>query len=136
MPMSADRADATLEDALRGTATPYVWLHTDDPGPEGVDNVMQTPGEDDVVRKAVAFHAPEAHPENAERRCLADAYVEWTAAEAEPGQFITHASLWSDATGGQPEFIRAIGAEPTPAVGEDGIRIPEGDLEVAITVYV
>lgn len=137
MPMSADRADATLEDVLRGTATPHVWLHTADPTSAGTAAVMKQPdGTTDAARKAVTMGVPGAHPSNAERRSLSTTVVEWANTEALEGQFITHASLWSASTGGQPEFIRAIGIVPTPAVGADGIRIPVGDLEVAIVVYV
>ena len=132
MAMSAANADAKLNADLRGQATPHLWLHTGDPGAAGTANVAEYDG-DPIARKPVAFDAPENHPSNVERRILSSVDVEWTGAEIDPGQTITHFSIWSAATGGDCLYIAPV-AEPK-IVGSDGVTVPVGELEVAIGVY-
>jgi len=132
MPMSAARADAALDEALRGTATPHVWLHIANPTAVGTAGVAQDDAAN-IVRKAVTFAAPENHPDNVERRVLSTTLVEWLGTEIDASQSITHVSVWSAVSGGQVEFIHAL---PSPVVvGSDGVRIEEGDIEHAIQVY-
>ena len=132
MAMSASRADQILTSVLNNPATPHVLLHVGDPGPFGTDSVAQASGSA-IARKPISFGAPESHPANAERRVLSTADVSWSGAEIDVGQTITHFSVWSAATGGQPEFIAAISQAKT--AGSDGVTIPAGQLEVAIGVY-
>lgn len=134
MPMAHPRADTTLNTALRGGATPHVWLHTGNPGAAGTSNVAQQSGPANIVRKAVAFNAPENHPTNVERRCLNSAIVSWSGAEITAGQTITHFSIWTAAAAGTLDFVAAVAV--SKMVGSDGVSLAVGDIEVAITVFV
>lgn len=134
--MSHQHADAVLAAAYNSPATPYVWLHIGDPGEDGTDNVAQvTDGSPaDIDRKAVAFGAPESHPENEERIVLSDGDVSWSGEEIDAAQEITHFSLWSAVSGGT---LLDLGALTMPrTTGSDGAVIEDGELEVAIEVYV
>ena len=134
MTMSYQRADDTLNDALRAPATPFLWLHTGSPGEAGTANVVQLVAAD-IVRKALVFgDVPANHAVNDERFVLNTAVAEWIGTEITPAQTITHVSIWSAETLGQPEFITAI--SPSKVVGSDGARIGIGDLEAAIDVFV
>jgi hypothetical protein len=132
MPVSAARADETLNDTLRGGATPHVLVHIGNPGAAGTGNVAQDDGSA-VARKPVTFAAPENHPSNIERRVLSSAVAEWTGEQIDAAQEITHISVWSAVSSGQVEFIHALPAAVT--VGSDGVKIESGDLEHAIQVY-
>jgi len=138
MTMSYQRADATLNDALRGVATPHLWLHTGDPGAAGNANVAQIDpggGDEDIERKALAFaSAPANHAVNDERFVLNTGAVEWTGTEINAGENITHFSIWSADTDGTPEFVSSVAVPKT--TGSDGVRIGIGDLEVAIEVHI
>ncbi len=137
MTMSYQRANDTLNAALRGGATPHLWLHTGDPGAAGTAAVAQQVGPANIERKELTFaDAPANHAVEDERFVLNTAAVEWAGAEITTGQNITHFSIWDDDDGGatQPEFIAAI---TTPKVtGSDGVRVAIGDLEVALEVHV
>lgn len=137
MSMSWARANDTLTAALAGGATPHILLHIGDPGPGATANVAQI-SLADIDRKAIAFGtAPAAHPTNEEQHVLntagAEPAVEWTGAEIDAAQEITHFSIWSAATAGQVEFIAAVATPKT--TGSDGVRIGIGDIEVAIGVF-
>lgn len=132
MTMTYQRADATLTDALKGTATPHVWLHTDDPGAAGTANVAQL-STADIVRKAVTFGDISNHAENDERTVLNSTAVEWTGEEIDAGENITHFSIWDGSTEGQPEFTSTV--VEAKQTGSDGVVINIGDLEVAISVH-
>jgi hypothetical protein len=137
MTMTYQRADDTLNAALRGAATPHLWLHTGDPGAAGTANVAQTDVPADIERKALVFgDAPANHAVNDERYVLNTAAVEWSGAEIDTGQEITHFSIWDDDDDGatQPEFTAAVTTPKT--TGSDGVRVAIGDLEVAIEVHV
>lgn len=133
MSMSASHADTVLSAALNSPATPYVQLHTGDPGAAGTANVAVVDSTDPAPRKAVAFSAPGNHPSNIELRVVSTAEMEWLSNEIDPGQTITHFSIWSAATGGDCLYIAPV-AEPK-IVGSDGVTVPVGELEVAIGVY-
>lgn len=132
MPMSHARADDALNAALRDGATPHVWLHTADPGPDGSGNVAQNDTAD-IDRKAVSFAVPANHPSEDERQVASDVEVEWTGGEIDAGQEITHVTVWSAATSGQVEFIYALPGAVT--VGSDGVKIAPGDLSHGVGVY-
>jgi len=130
--MSHQRADATLTSALKGGATPHVWLHIGNPGAAGNLNVAQS-DTSDIVRKPVAFGTIGNHPTNTERRVLSSSKVEWIAGQIDHSQEITHFSIWSALTNGTPEFVAAVATPKT--TGSDGVIIEIGDLEVAIGVF-
>jgi hypothetical protein len=137
MTMTYQRADDTLNAALRGVATPHLLLHVGDPGEDGTDNVAQTDVPANIVRKALTFgDAPANHAVNDERFVLNTAAVEWSGAEIDAAQEITHFSIWDDDDAGatQPEFTAAVTTPKT--TGSDGVRVAIGDLEVAIEVHV
>ena len=137
MTMSYQRADAVLNAVLRGAATPHLLLHVGDPGEDGTDNVAQTDVPADIERKALTFgDAPDNHAVNDERFVLNTAAVEWSGAEIDTGQSITHFSIWDDDDVGatQPEFIAAVTTPKT--TGSDGVRVAISDLDVALEVYV
>jgi hypothetical protein len=133
MSMTYQRADITLTDALKGTATPHVWLHTGNPGENGTANVAQV-SLADIARKAVTFGTIANHATNEERTVLNTTKVEWTGAQIDASQQITHFSIWSAETAGSPEFMAAVTTPKT--TGSDGVVIEIGDLEVAIGVFV
>lgn len=133
MSMSYQRADDCLNDALRGVATPHLLLHTGSPGAAGTANIAQV-NESNIVRKPVTFgDAPANHPSNTERRVLSTSEVEWTGAQIDAGQNITHFSIWSASSDGQPEFVSTVAT--AKITGSDGVKVPAGDIEVAISVF-
>jgi hypothetical protein len=133
MSMSYKNADDCLNTKLRDSATPYLQLHTGSPGAEGTANIAQKPSSGAIVRKSISFAAPTSHPSNTERRVLSSSAVTWNGTEIASGQEITHFSIWSASTGGQPEFISTVSQAKT--TGSDGVSIAAGDIEVAIGVF-
>ena len=133
MSMSAYRADATLNDALTGVATPYIQLHVGNPGAAGTSNIAQTGVPANIVRKSVDFGAVGNHATNVERRVLSTTLVEWSGAEIAAGQEISHFSIWDAETNGDVEFIAPVTTPKT--TGSDGVTIAIGDIEVAIEVF-
>ena len=139
MTMSYQAADDVLNLKLRSGATPYILLHTGNPGADGTANIAQVDdgsgGTENIARKAIVFgDAPASHAENDERFVKNTAVVEWSGAEIDPSQQITYFSIWDDDDAGatQPEFITAT----TPKItGSDGVKIGIGDVEVAISVF-
>lgn len=134
MSMTHQRADTTLTAALKGGATPHIWLHTGSPGADGTANVAQTSVPANIVRKSVTFGTIGNHVTNTERTVLSSTLVEWSGAEIAASQNITHFSIWSAVTGGTPEFISTVYEAKT--TGSDGVSISIGDIEVAISVFV
>jgi len=135
MTMSYQRADDTLESALQAPATPYLWLHIGDPGAAGTSNVAQISAAD-IDRKAITFgDSPANHAVNTERFVKNTATVEWSGAEIDSAQALTHFSIWGAATADQPEFIGTITDAPK-TTGSDGVTVNVGGIEVAIEVYV
>lgn len=132
MPMSHQRADTTLN-AVFVSGTPFLQLHTGDPGAAGTANIAQI-SLAAIARKAITFAAPGNHATNTERRILSNAAVAWTGAQIDAAQNITHATIWSAVTAGTLEDAVALGTPKT--TGSDGVTVPSGDIEVAYTVYV
>lgn len=135
MTMSYQLADSTLNANYRSPATPYLQLHVGNPGTAGTANIAQTDVPANVVRKAITFgDAPGNHATNDERRILNTAGVEWSGAEIDDSQEITHYSIWSAETN---EDLLDLGTIPTPkTTGSDGVTIGIGDIEIAISVFV
>jgi len=133
MGMSHQRADATLNLALRNGATPHLWLHTGNPGAAGTANVaLLSAG--NIVRKPITFNAPENHPANVERRALSSVNVTWGGSEINASQTITHMSVWSAASGGVLEGVSEVLI--AKVVGSDGVVISAGEVEYAVGVFV
>ena len=132
MSMSQARADQTLDDTLRGAATPHILPHEGDPGWDGTANVAPSGG-GTSPRKATSFAAPEDHASEDRRQSSTDADAEWSGAEVDTGVEVTHVSIWSASTGGQPEHIAELSSPVT--TGSQGLRLPAGDVTVAIDVY-
>lgn len=133
MSMTHQRADTTLTSTLKGAATPHIWLHTGSPGAAGTANVAQI-SSSNIARKAISFGTIGNHVSNTERRVLSGAAVSWTGAQIDASQTITHFSIWSALSGGNPEFISTVATPKT--TGSDGVTIASGDIEVAIGVFV
>ena len=140
MTMSYQAADDVLNLKLRSGATPYILLHTGNPGADGTANIAQVDdgsgGTENIARKAIVFgDAPANHAENDERFVKNTAVVEWSGAEIDPSQEITHITIWdnNDDDFTQVEFIFAA---TTPKItGSDGVKIGIGDVEVALSVF-
>ena len=133
MSMSSYRADATLTTALKGGATPHLMLHVGNPGYDGTANEAQI-SLADIARKALTFgDAIANHGTNTERILKNTVLCEWTGAQIDAAQEITHFSIWSASTAGNVEFIGAVTTPKT--TGSDGVSIAVGDLEVAIGVF-
>lgn len=103
--ISTTHSHAVLN-VLRGTAytgvTPYLKLHTGDPGAAGTANASA-----ETTRKAVTFGAPSAGS------AVASA-VSWTAWSA-GAETISHVSLWDNATAGNFLMSAALAASKTLA---------------------
>lgn len=131
MSMSYTKANAVL-DATLYSGTPYVMLHVGNPGAAGTDNEAQKPAAaGDIVRKAATFGEAEAG--TGEQVSVNTAAIEWSGAEIDSAQEITHFSIWSAETAGTCLFIAAVDTPKT--TGSDGVTIEIGSLEVAIGVY-
>lgn len=133
MSMTHQRADTTLNAALRGGATPHLWLHTGNPGAAGTANVALLVAAQ-IVRKPISFNAPVNHATNIERMVTPVASVSWLGTEITAGQTITHISIWSALSAGTPEFISA--ALEAKMIGSDGVVVNPADVEVAQGVFV
>jgi len=131
--MSAAKADVILNADLQN-GTPYVMLHVGDPSYNGTANEAQKPSAaGDIARKAATFGAAANHAENTERTAVTTADIEWSGAEIDASQEITHFSVWDAETAGNLLHVAAVTTPKT--TGSDGVTIATGDLEVAITVY-
>lgn len=135
MTMTWQSADNKLNGDLRNPATPHLWLHTGNPGSAGTANVAELSGSD-IVRKPITFgDAPANHAVNDERYVKNTAEVAWSGAEIDPGEAITHFSIWSGLSEGTPLHISTITDGPK-TTGSDGVTVSIGDIEVAISVFI
>lgn len=132
MSVSHYRADEVLNDALRGTATPHIWLHVADPGDDGTANVAQNGGVD-IDRKSVDFGEPKNHETEERRLAENETEVVWAGADIDDGQEITHFSVWDADATGNVEFIAAVAEAKT--IGSDGVKVEIGDLTCQLQVY-
>ena len=131
--MPHQSADAKLTADFKGASTPHIWLHTGSPGADGTANVAQLSAAD-IARKPIAFGAIANHVTNDERTILSDGAVEWTGAQIDASQEITHFSVWSALVAGTVLQIAAVTANKT--TGSDGVTIATEEIEIAITVFV
>lgn len=95
-----DYAEDLVLSWLLTTATPtrpttwFVALHKGDPGETGANAEVAGGDDADYVRKAVTFDAPSAG------QSASSTEVTWTVAAASGGYTVTHASVWTESTGG------------------------------------
>ncbi len=142
MSMTYQSANAWFAANLEGEDV-FVWLHTGDPGPDGVNAVAEIAAAE-IDRKEVDFDdspEPETNGPIDEQVIYSTSEVEWTGAEIDAAQVVTHFSLWptvDGVPGGAPDSDPLIIGELTESktIGSDGITIPVGDLLAAIQVYV
>ena len=85
----------------------YVALHTDDPGEDGDANEVLIANDADYTRKSVTF----ANPVTGSGMCLSEGQVSHTPAVAASPYTVTHASIWTLASGG---ICLMKGALPIP----------------------
>ena len=100
-------------------ATPYVKLHTNDPGPAGTASPAT-----EVTRKAVSFSAATAGG------LTSDADVSWT--NIAGSQDATHFTVWDALVAGNFLFSGTITANPYTA--GDTYTISSGNLTVSLTL--
>ncbi len=132
MSMSYSKANAVLDACLYTPATPYVMLHTGNPGADGTANEAQKPSAGgDIVRKAATFG--EAVAGTGEQVSATTADIIWSGAEIDTGQEISYFSIWDAETNGNCLFIATIDTPKT--TGSDGVTMNSGDLDVALTVF-
>ena len=131
MTLAYGKADAILNADLQN-GTPYIMLHVGDPGDAGTANEAQLSASD-IVRKACTFGAAANHAENTERVAANTVAIEYSGAEIDASQEITHFSVWSASEAGTCTHISAITTPKT--TGSDGVTIAIGDLTVALSVY-
>jgi hypothetical protein len=130
MTMTWTQANATLNALLSG-ATPYVMLHIAAPNDVGAGNEAQI-SLSDIDRKAADFAAAVAG--TLEQVAVTEtSAIEWSGAEIDASQEITHFSIWTASTAGTCLFIAEVDTPKT--TGSDGVTIAIGDLEVAISVF-
>jgi hypothetical protein len=133
MTMSYAAAVAKLDEDL-ANGTPYLMLHIGSPGADGTANEAQKPSAaGDIVRKALSMAAAGAHATNDEASSVSDAAVSWAGADIATGQEISYATIWDAESAGNLLHIFAITTPKT--TGSDGVTVPAGDLEVAISVF-
>lgn len=98
--------NAVGNNAALAIAQCYLKLHIGDPG----EDCTGAPAAD-TRRVAVSFGA------SASGTMLNDAVAEWLAMTA--AETVSHASLWDDATAGNPLMYGALAAPKTVGVGDD-----------------
>ena len=117
MPNLTDTAARTALDAMGPL---FAQLHTADP----TDTGTVAPSVAFPTRKAANLAAA------AGRSRTSSADVAWTGAVS--GETVTHASLWSAATGGTCSWRGPLTA-PATVAASDGYTIPAGSLTVTLT---
>lgn len=105
---SATHINAILN-VLRGTAytgvTPYLKIHTGDPGAAGTANASA-----ETSRKALTFAAPSAN-------AVTSSTVSWTA-WAQGNETISHYSIWDASTAGNFLISGAFSASKAVSSGD------------------
>lgn len=100
----------SILNVLRGTAytgvTPYLKLHTADPGAAGA-----TAASSETTRKALTFAAPSAG-------AVVASAVSWTAWSATSPETVTHYSIWDASTAGNFLISGQFTASKTVTTGD------------------
>ena len=138
MPMSETLADSILNENLT-TGDSYLWLHTDDPGSTGSQNValFSTESTDLIHRERVTFGSPVNDTgfasEQGRKVLMSLANVAWTSEEIDPGQVVKYLSLWtSSETGGTAIFMSSMTSQ---VVSDNGVTVAQNAIEVAIEIF-
>jgi len=138
MAMTYHLANEVLGDKIQGKDV-YIWLHTGDPGANGVANVAQLGG-GNIVRKIMAFaSAPSGESNAIDEQVIENTGAStWSGAEISAAQDIKFFSVWPHISqtpdDAFPMFMAEVADEKT--TGSDGVTIGIGDLEIAIEVHV
>lgn len=126
--MSSATADNILNAIGNATsysvATPYMQLHTAEPGTAGTTSVAT-----ETTRKLVSFGAPQAGAAGF-RKIANDAAVTWTAIAG--SQDATHFSLWDASTSGNYLGSGTITAAAYTAGDTYNIAIGAAEITLAI----
>lgn len=101
-------------------ATPYIQLHTADPGAAGTTSIAGN-----ATRKSVSFGAASGGAMSN------DAAISWTTGEVDTSEDYTHWSLWDAAAAGN--FIMSGTMTANAVIVGDEFIIPIGDLDLTIT---
>jgi hypothetical protein len=99
-------------------ATPYIQLHTADPGSAGTSNVAGN-----ATRKLVSFGAASGGV------CSNDSAITWTTGEVDTSEDYTHWSLWTASTSGT--FIGSGTMTANAVTSGDEFTIPTGELDLS-----
>lgn len=102
-------------------ATPYIQLHTADPGGAGTTAVAGN-----ATRKLVSFGAA------ASGAISNDAAITWTTGEVDTSEDYTHWTLWTAAAAGT--FLMSGPLTANAVTTGDEFTIPAGELDLTFTV--
>lgn len=123
--MSSYLAGKFLDSAFNATSfsvtTPYVKLHTGDPGASGTSNAAGN-----TTRKSVSFGAVSSGA------IANDVAVSWSSGEVTTTEDYTHFSLWDASTSGNYLGSGTITANAVTA--GDTFTIPVGDLDISLSI--
>lgn len=128
--MSSATADNILNAIGNATsysiATPYMKLHTADPGTSGA-----TAAATETTRKLVSFGAPQAGAAGF-RKIVNDAAITWTAIAATGTEDATHFSLWDASTAGN--YLGSGTITAASFVSGDTYNIAIGAAEITLAI--
>lgn len=102
-----------------GNSTPYVKLHTGDPGAAGTSNAAGN-----TTRQAATFAAASAGAN------ATNADINWT--NVGTAETYSHVSFWTASSAGTFLGSAALTASKTVAIG-DNFQIPSGSLTMSLT---
>lgn len=111
-------ADAICNNVPFSVATPYVKLHTGDPGENGTANAAS-----ETTRKLASFAAASGGV------CVTDADLYWTAVAA--SETYSHISVWDASTGGNCIGSGALAVAKVMTAGDD-FKMAAGQGSVTI----
>lgn len=112
--------DAICNATAYSVATPYIQLHTADPGAAGTTAVAGN-----ATRKSVSFGAA------ASGAISNDAAISWSTSEVDTSEDYTHWSLWTASSAGT--FVMSGTLTANAVTVGDEFTIPTGDLDLTIT---
>lgn len=112
--------DALFNNTSLAVTTPYVSLHTADPGETGTSEV--TAGANTYARQSASFAAASGGS------ITTDAALEWTDM---PAVTVTHVGIWDASTAGNFLWGGALADNKTTNAG-DTFSIATGDLDITL----
>lgn len=110
----------TANTFLDGLDDDWVQLHIGDPGAAGTANPAGN-----TTRKAVSWAAASGGAKTT------DTAITWTTGEVVSSEDYTHATLWSESTGGT--FVASGTVTANAVTAGDEFEIAIGDLDLTIT---